>query len=114
MAAHADNYMIFLEILRLVNTSKRTSRSTHEIRLQRVSRMIPSLKADCLPSTVGRMSDSLCYVYSQHYTIRIMRKSREIATIMNDTSIASFTHHALRHADLRLPATAHDPGWSFH
>jgi len=73
--------------------------------------MIPSLKADCLPSTVGRMSDGSFAILSQHYTICILRKSWEIATIMNDTSMASFRHHTLRPTGLRLQA--HDV-WFLH
>jgi len=74
---------------------KRTSISTQEIRWRRFSHTIPSLKADCSPSTVRRMSDSSFAILSQHYMIRMLRKSREIATIMKDTWVASFRHHAL-------------------
>jgi len=94
MAVHANNGMIFLEFLSLWtqadDASKRTSRSTHEIRWQRVSRTIPSLKADCSPSTVGRMSDGSFAIISQHYTIRILRKSREIYTATDQNKIQSF------------------------
>jgi len=69
-----------------VTWSNRMSRSTHEIRCQWVSRTISSLKADCSPSTVRRMSDSSFAVLSQQYTIHILRQSREIyiATVMNE------------------------------
>jgi len=59
------------------------------------------------------MSDSSFAVLSQHYTIRILRKSWEIATVLNDTSTVSFRHHALQPAGLRQLATAHGAEWLF-
>jgi len=55
------------------------------------------------------MSDSSFAILLQHYMIRVQCKSQEIATVMNDTSKASFRHHALQPAGQRLPG---QPGLS--
>jgi len=60
--------------------SEITTRRTHEIRLQRVSRTIPPLEAHRSPSTVGGMSHSSSAVLLQHNTILYSENRRKFTT----------------------------------
>ena len=78
---HANSGIFERNEAKQTTWSERTTRRTHEIRQQRVSRMISPLEAHRSPSIVGAsrpMSHSSSVVLLQHNKICIRRKSPEI------------------------------------
>jgi len=91
--------MTFLEFLRLTNTTRQREVKECVDLLTKYDDSECHARFRLSKLTVHfLLSDTPFAILSQHYTIRILQKSWEIATIINNTSVAFFRHHALRPA----------------
>jgi len=99
---HANSGIFERDEAKQTTWSERTTRHTHEIRQQRVSRTISPLEAHRSPFTVGAsMSHSSSAVLLQHNTICIRRKSRRNLQLLNTTTPVNNT--AMASADCSRP-----------
>jgi len=106
MAVRVADYMTFLEFLRLTNTSRRREVKERVDPLTKYDDSEFHARFRLSKLTVHHLLSDVCQTVHlpslcDPYTAKI--REIYIATVMNDTSMAFFRHHALCSLGLRLP-----------